>query len=283
MSREYKSDVFSMLMENKTYALEVYNALNYTNYADPDMVEVVELDKGVSLSIRNDASFIVDMNFNFYEHQSTYNPNMPLRSLIYMVNTLEDWLKKNEKDLFSRKLIRIPTPHFVTFYNGTETRPEYEEMRLSQAFCRSTDRPELEVICSVYNINPPYNEDLKSRSEVLWGYTCFVERVRSYQRQGKKVGEAVETAIDECIREHILEDFFLARKDEVMKVTHLDYTWEKREKMIYRDGVEEGVAYGLSRVAANMLLQNKPEEEIVLLTGLSLEDIRELRKTMAGG
>ena len=135
MSREYKSDVFSMLMENKTYALEVYNALNHTNYTDPETVEVVELDKGVSLSMRNDASFIVDMSINFYEHQSTYNPNMPLRSLIYMVNTLENWLKKNEKDLFSRKLIMIPTPHFVTFYNGAENRPEYEELRLSQAFC----------------------------------------------------------------------------------------------------------------------------------------------------
>ncbi|MGN0425363.1 MAG: hypothetical protein ACI4FY_08605 [Acetatifactor sp.] len=123
-----------MLMENKTYALEVYNALNDTNYTDPEAVEVVELDKGVSLSVRNDALFIVDMNFNFYEHQSTYNPNMLMRSLISMVNTLEDWLKKNEKDLFGRKLIRIPTPRFVTIYNGTETRPEYEEMRLSKAF-----------------------------------------------------------------------------------------------------------------------------------------------------
>ena len=103
--------------------------------------------------------------------------SMPLRSLIYMVNTLEEWVKKNEQDLFGRKLIQIPTPHFVTFYNGIEKRPEYEELRLSQAFCRSNDRPELEVICRVYNINPLFNEDLRSRSEVLRGYTSFVERV----------------------------------------------------------------------------------------------------------
>ena len=289
MSREYKSDVFSMLMENKTYALEVYNALNGTNYTDPEAVEVVDLDKGVSLSMRNDASFIVDMNINFYEHQSTYNPNMPLRSMIYMVNTLEDWLKQNERDLFSRKLIRIPTPHFVTFYNGIETRPEYEEMRLSGAFCRSTDRPELEVICKVYNINPPYNEELRKRSEVLWGYTGFVEKVRAYQRQGLGVQEAVEIAINECIEEDILRDFFLARKDEVLKMTHLDYTWEKREKMIRKEEYEDGEARGYERGSEDSryetiqtMLAANIDVAIILKSGFTLEEIEKVRGQVPG-
>ena len=285
--------------------MEVYNALNGTNYTEPEAVEVVDLDKGVSLSMRNDASFIVDMNINFYEHQSTYNPNMPLRSMIYMVNTLEDWLKQNERDLFSRKLIRIPTPHFVTFYNGIETRPEYEEMRLSGAFCRSTDRPELEVICKVYNINPPYNEELRKRSEVLWGYTGFVEKVRAYQRQGREVKEAVEIAINECIEEDILRDFFLARKDEVMKMTHLDYTWEKREKMIrkeeyedgeavgeargYERGVEQGIEQGIAQGAEDSryetiqtMLAANIDVAIILKSGFTMEEIEKVRGQVPG-
>ena len=246
-NREYKSDVFSMLMENKSYALEVYNALNHSDYKNPEEVEIIRLERGISLSIRNDASFLIDMNMSFYEHQSTYNPNMPLRSAIYYVNTLEDWLRRKNLDLFSRKRIQIPTPHFVVFYNGTEKRPEYEEMRLSEAFCHKTDEPGIEVRCRVYNINPDNNRPLKERSAVLEGYTYFVEKVRTYRKGNMGLEEAVDRAIEDCIENHVLEDFFRDRKDEVKKMTHLDYTWEKREQMIRKEEFEEGMEQGMER------------------------------------
>ena len=246
-NREYKSDVFSMLMENKSYALEVYNALNHSDYKNPEEVEIIRLERGISLSIRNDASFLIDMNMSFYEHQSTYNPNMPLRSAIYYINALEDWLRRKNLDLFSRKRIQLPTPHFVVFYNGTEKRPEYEEMRLSEAFCHKTDEPGIEVRCRVYNINPDNNRTLKERSAVLEGYTYFVEKVRTYQKRNVDLEEAVDRAIEDCIENHVLEDFFRDRKDEVKKMTHLDYTWEKREQMIRKEEFEEGVAEGMER------------------------------------
>ena len=217
-NREYKSDVFSMLMENKSYALEVYNALNHSDYRNPEEVEIIRLERGISLSIRNDASFLIDMSMSFYEHQSTYNPNMPLRSAIYYVNTLEDWLRRKNLDLFSRKRIQIPTPHFVVFYNGTEKRPEYEEMRLSEAFCHKTDEPGIEVRCRVYNINPDNNRTLKERSAVLEGYTYFVEKVRTYRKRNVDLEEAVDRAIEDCIENHVLEDFFRDRKDEVKRL-----------------------------------------------------------------
>ena len=246
-NREYKSDVFSMLMENKSYALEVYNALNHSDYKNPEEVEIIRLERGISLSIRNDASFLIDMNMSFYEHQSTYNPNMPLRSMIYYVNALEDWLRRKNLDLFSRKRIQIPTPHFVVFYNGTEKRPEYEEMRLSEAFCHKTDEPGIEVRCRVYNINPDNNRPLKERSAVLEGYTYFVEKVRTYRKGNMGLEEAVDRAIEDCIKNHVLEDFFRNRKDEVKKMTHLDYTWEKREQMIRKEEFEEGMERGIAQ------------------------------------
>ena len=243
-NREYKSDVFSMLMEDKANALEVYNALNGSAFTDPEVVEIVQLEKGVSLSIRNDASYIIDMNFCLYEHQSTYNRNMPLRSMIYFVNALDDWLKENGHDLFGRKRIMIPTPHFVVFYNGVEKRPEYEEMRLSQSFYHQMEEPEIELVRKAYNINPQNNQELKRKSTVLAGYTYFVEKVRENQKKNMSLAEAIDAAIEDCIQNHILEDFFRSRKDEVRKMTHLDYTWEKREKLIRKEEYEDGRAAG---------------------------------------
>ena len=238
-----------MLMQHKAYALDVYNALNDSNYTDPELIEIVELDQGVSLSMRNDASCIIDSSFSLYEHQSTYNPNMPLRSLLYYTIHLKDFVER--KDLYGRRLIRIPTPNFVVFYNGTEERPEYEEMRLSQAFSRETDKPQIQVICKVYNINPDYNTELKHKSEVLCGYTCFVEKVRVHQKQGMEVKEAVALASEACIREHVLEGFFRERKDEIINMAHLDYTWERREELIreeeYADGYEQGRTIGIEQ------------------------------------
>ena len=135
----------------------------------------------------------------------------------------------------------------MVFYNGLQKRPEYEELRLSQSFYHETETPQLELICRIYNINPHQNTTIKEKSPVLSGYTSFVEKVRTYQNENRNVDEAVELAIEDCIREHILEDFFRKRKDEVKKVTHLDYTWEQREKLIRREEYEQGVEFGIER------------------------------------
>ena len=102
-NREYKSDVFSMLMQDKERALQLYNVMNDSNYQNPEAVEMTTLDGGISLSVRNDASFVVDARLSIYEHQSTVCPNMPIRSLIYFSVILSDMLSdKNNKKMIGR-------------------------------------------------------------------------------------------------------------------------------------------------------------------------------------
>ena len=169
-NREYKSDVFSMLLEDRARALDVYNAMAGTAYTDPEIIEIHTLESGVSLTVHNDASFVVSMDsvLNIYEHQSTYNPNMPLRELIYFVTIIKKLIEN--KYLLSHKLVKIPTPKFAVFYNGGETRPELEVLRLSDSYENQSDEPQLELMCTVYNINPGNNEDLKKRSQTLREY-----------------------------------------------------------------------------------------------------------------
>lgn len=242
-NREYRSDVFSMLMKRTDYALDVYNALNNSEYTDPELIELKTLEHGISLTIRNDAAFIIKADLNIYEHQSTYNPNMPLRSLIYFTDIIKELLKG--KDLYGNKLINIPRPQFVVFYNGAKERPEVEIQRLSDAY-EHDENVSLELICTAYNINPNKNDGLKKKSYVLDGYTIFVEKVK--ENIANKDEYAVSHAIKYCIENNILKDFFEQMKDEVLRAMTIDMTFERRieltAKESYDDGKQEGIELG---------------------------------------
>ncbi|MCM1157958.1 MAG: hypothetical protein NC300_10710 [Bacteroidales bacterium] len=281
MNREYKSDVFSMLMEIPEYALDIYNVLNASHYKDSSLIRIMKLEKGVLLSIRNDASFLLDSYLNLYEHQSTYNPNMPLRFLIYFSNLMLDILKEQEYDLFGRKQIPVPTPKFVVFYNGTESRPAKEVMHLSDAYEHRENQHALDLTCIVYNINPGYNRDIKKESRVISGYTAFVEKVRFHAKKEKTLKDAIERAVDECIQENILAEFFRERRREVVNVAALDFTFERREKLIRRDSLEEGWEKGREegRREGQKEGQKSGEERVILQMyekGFSIEQIADI-------
>ena len=261
-NREYKSDVISMMLQIPEYALDVYNAMNDSAYTDPDMIQIMRLENGISLSVRNDASFFISNYLNLYEHQSTYSPNAPLRFLIYLTNLLKKLIGK--RDLYGRKRVQIATPHFAVFYNGTEKRPEKEVLKLSDAFINRSDTPEIELTVTVYNINPNNNTQLLEKSEVLRSYMIFVNRVRENLEHQKKIAQnapeydeaayeeelevAINEAIDYCVKHHIMEEFFRENRSEVTKSMVLDYTWERREELIraeeYEDGKREGLEIG---------------------------------------
>lgn len=265
---EYKSSVFSMLLEDPKNCLQIYNALNGTNYDNPDDVIIKRLENGIVLSVRNDASFIIDAHLNIYEHQSTFSPNMPLRSLIYFVDLIRDEVLSH--DIYSRKRISIPNPHFVVFYNGVENRPAKEILKLSSSYVHQDESPELELTCLVYNINVGYNSDFRNKCCVLHEYMIFVDKVRDYLAENMDIHMAIDLAIKDCINEHVLEDFLEKRGNEVRQVAALDYTFERREKLFraeeHEDGRLEGLAEGLEKqiviLVCKKLRKSKTREQI---------------------
>lgn len=267
-NREYKSDVFSMLMQDKRRALELYNAMNDTDYDNPDEVEMVTLAGGISLSVRNDASFVVGDNLSIYEHQSTVCPNMALRSLIYFVAVIKERISGRRRqivgddggnyadgrqhgwNIYGKSLIKIPTPKFVVFYNGAEKQPEEMTQYLSDSFEQKTDDPELELKCKVYNINYGKNRAIMDECRWLDEYMMFVDKVREYHnsKDEEELEDDINKAIDYCIENDILKEFLSERRGEVTKVMALDYTFDKQLEMeraeAWNGGKKEGIEEG---------------------------------------
>ncbi len=241
VQRNYKDTVSRMLFREPENALSLYNALNGTNYADASQITFNMLDNAIYMGMQNDISFLIMNEVNLYEHQSTYNLNMPLRDLFYVAELLQVYVK--DQSLYSSKLIKLPTPHFVVFYNGIESKPERRVLRLSEAFEVPTKDPELELKVTILNINPEMNEELKEKCPVLKQYTQYVEQVR-YNSAGMPLEQAVEAAIEYCIRHDILKDFLLKQRAEVVKMSIYEYDEEREIELIRRDEREIGKEIG---------------------------------------
>lgn len=128
-----------------------------------------------------------------------------------------------------------------------EARPDREEMRLSDAYEHQEKRYDLDLLCVAYNINPGYNECIQENSRVLSGYTTFVEKVRRYAEQEMILKDAIKRAVDECVREGILAEFFREHHGEVVEMAALDFTFERREQLIRWDSLEEGLEEGMKK------------------------------------
>ena len=143
-NRNYKDTVFRMLFSDKKNLLSLYNAVNSRDYTNPDDLEIVTLENAIYMGMKNDLAFIIDTNLYLYEHQSTYNPNMPLRDLFYISSEYQKML--DQKSLYSSSLQKIPTPNFIEFYNGSDPVCDVFEHRLSSAFEHLSGEPKLELI-----------------------------------------------------------------------------------------------------------------------------------------
>ena len=160
--RQYKDNVFCLLYRDKNNLLDLYNGLNDTNYTNVDDLTVTTLKGGVYMKYKNDASFVFGQDLYMFEQQSSRNPNMPLRFLHYLSDVYRQMYTNS--DLHRSTLLKIPVPHFVTFYNGKQPLAAESILRLSDMYEKKIDYPELELMVRVININTANNEGNKSRT-----------------------------------------------------------------------------------------------------------------------
>ena len=195
--RQTKDIVFRLVFGNDRQALlQLYNVLHGTAYTDPHELQIVTLDNAIYISMKNDLAFLLVGTINMYEHQSTVNPNMPVRFMIYLAQEYQMLVESASSSLYGNKLIPLPTPQCVVFYNGTEETPDEYELRLSSAFCNQDVEPAAEVIVRVVNINYGHNEYLMQGCELMSQYAEFVEITRKYALLYDDREEAMNAAID---------------------------------------------------------------------------------------
>ncbi len=232
-NREHKDRLFRAVFSDKRHLLDLYNALNGTDYQDVNDLTVNTLEDVLYLTVKNDVSFLLDHTVNLYEHQSTRNPNMGLRGLIYFGRLYDQITAVRGDDLYGSTICPLPKPRYVVFYNGTAHQPDRDFIRLSDAFEGLTEgeAPVLECVATVLNINYGHNRELMEKCRRLEEYAVFVDCVRKYAAHGS-LESAIQKAIDECIEKEVLKDMLTARRGEVLGMMLSSYGAEIHERKV---------------------------------------------------
>ena len=288
VKRDHKDTLFRMIFSTRENLLSLYNVVNHSHYTDASELEIVTLKNAVYMNMKNDQAFLLDMQLNLYEHQSTWNPNMPLRFLMYVAKEYQ-MLVRNQT-LYASALVKVPTPHFVVFYNG-ETEQEAETiLRLSHSFQQKTDKPELELMVRVLNINLDKKQEVLEACQLLKEYMLLVNKIRRYTDEYKDINQAVEQAVTECIEENILADFLRKNRAEAIEMCIFEYD-DKREKELirkaeYAEGMKEGERIGREagkKEEAERIFKiyqlfraNYTENQIKEKLGMNVEEVRKI-------
>ena len=257
--RRYKDTIFRMLFSDKKNLLELYNAVSGRHYDNPDDLQIVTLENAVYMGMKNDLAFLLSTGIYLYEHQSTVNPNMPLRNLFYISSEYSKLVET--KSLYSSVIQKVPAPNFIVFYNGQDELADRSEYRLSDAFAPRVDNPALELRVTVLNINYGRNLELMEHSRTLRDYAQYVALVRKYKEESGSLDDAVNRAVDECIKNDILADFLRKNRAEVVMTSIFEYNKEEEERKLrtaerqagYDEGYDSGYDSGYDRGIENTL------------------------------
>ena len=292
-NRRYKDSVFvDFFGEDKNAKanfLALYNVLHGTELDASTELEPLRLEQVMYMAFRNDIAYLIDGKIiALVEHQATINANMPLRFLQYTARLYERI--QNPRDRYLRRLKKIPTPEFYVFYNGEDDYPENTTPRLSDAFMTMPEKPSLELVVSVTNINYTKGSRILHTCKPLKEYTLFIEAVRRHTKFDPENG--FQNAIKECIQNDILREYLQRKSKEVMNMLIAEYDYdvdiavqrEEEREIALKEGIAQGKQEGISEgsyqakleTAKLMRTHNYPIAEICTMTGLTEAEIEAL-------
>ena len=242
VNRKHKDSLFRIIFKEKKELLSLYNALAGTAYENEDELTITTDEDVIYIHMKNDISFILDEYLNLYEHQSTVNPNMPMRGLLYMADLYKPLVMGNA--LYSKKIVKIPNPKYIVFYNGVEEKADRWELRLSDAFVHKESGGDIEGVAHMLNINYGHNKELMEKCEKLREYAILIATIRKYQEQGMDLEKAVSLALDECLEKGILTEILRKERAVIMNSILTEFDEEAYASMLRDEGFEDGREIG---------------------------------------
>ena len=262
--RTVKDRLFRFLFEmDREALLQLYNALNGTSYTDAAELQMVTIENVIYVVMKNDLAFVLAGTLNLYEHQSTYNANMPVRFLIYLAEEYQKLIEQMGMSLYGTARILLPTPQCIVFYNGEKDAPDEEILKLSDAFIDKEQKADIELTVRMLNINYGHNSELLEQCSVLKEYAQFVAVSRQYIADGLHAQEAFCEAIDYCVDHGILHEVLRNYRAEVLGMLLEEFDVDKYERTIRMEGREEGIEQGieqLSCLTSILLEQNRVQD-----------------------
>ena len=309
INRNHKDRLFIRLFgsgEYKENLLALYNALNDTEYTNIDDLQINTIDDVIYMGYKNDVSFLLYSEMDLFEHMSSYNPNMPLRGLMYFAKLIEKYITQGDFDIYGTKLLKIPEPRYYIFYNGEKDFPDETVLRLSDAFQQKKAPGECEWTAHMLNVNYGKNKKLLEKCKTLEEYAILIDTIREKRKTAETMEEAVDLAVNECIKEGVLEKFLTAHKAEVCGMLLEEFDEEKYLKTVEARGREEGIQIGkeegvqigreegiqigeargkelgekLGKITtAQKLLENHVDWQVILAsTGLTEEELKKIEQ-----
>ena len=255
---QYKDRLFNFLFgseENKEWTLSLYNAVNGSHYTDSSMIKITTIREVMYLGMHNDVSFLISNEMNLYEQQSTYNPNMPVRLLQYAGNLYEKYFKENSLNKYGGRLLQLPVPKLVVFYNGKKEQPDEMILKLSDSFPEGSDA-DIEVKVRMLNVNVGRNRLLLEACRPLGEYSWLVDEIRRNNTTNDEDGmsSAVDRAITDMPDSFVIKSFLELHRTEVKGMLLTEYNEAEAMELFREEGRAEGRAEGLAEGRAEGII-----------------------------
>ena len=258
INEKHKDRLFSYMFGNekhKEWTLSIYNAVNGSNYTDPGEIELNTIQNVLYMGMKNDVSFIIHGDMNLYGHQSTYNPNMPIRELMYTALLYDKYISGTNANIYGTKLIELPIPKLVVFYNGTDKTEDEVILELKDSFPadKDADSSDIQARVRMLNINYGNNKTLLDACAPLMEYSWLIDKIRFHKSKDISIEDAVDQALDEMPDYFSIKSFLMDHKAEVRMMCITEYNEAETMQRFKEEGREEGRAEGRALILETLV------------------------------